>query len=116
NALPYHMIADGYLDKKNNSFHLNLEARDHVFGKKTQGAPYIVYAPGKYRKAGTEEYQDVRTWNYAVAAGDRLEDSFQLSDFGDPGYHLRIYGPNGFYREFQGNEKDPEIKIGRAHV
>src|SRR5699024_7832884 len=58
---PYPLLVDGYLEKKNNSFHLNLEARDHVFGKKTQGAPYIVYAPGKYRKAGTEEYQDVRT-------------------------------------------------------
>lgn len=111
NALPYHLIADGSFDKKNKSFHLNLEARDFVFGKKSNGAPYIVYAPGKYRKAGSEEFHDVRTWNYAVAPGDRLEDSFPLDHFGDPGYHLRVYGPNGFYREFAGNDQDPDIEI-----
>ncbi|MBL7697136.1 MAG: DUF756 domain-containing protein, partial [Chitinophagaceae bacterium] len=26
-------------------------------------------------------------------------------------YHLRVYGPNGFYREFRGSKSDPELDI-----
>ena len=26
-------------------------------------------------------------------------------------YHLRVYGPNGFFREFKGNAKDPLLEI-----
>src|SRR5690625_1933066 len=54
NALPYHMIVDGHFDKEKKSYQLSFEARDHVFGSKTQGVPYIVYAPGSYKKAGSD--------------------------------------------------------------
>lgn len=26
-------------------------------------------------------------------------------------YHLRLYGPNGFYRAFNGNATDPEVEV-----
>ena len=49
--------------------------------------------------------------NYAVAAGDRLEDSWRLGDFADGVYHLRVHGPNGFLREFRGSRADPPLEI-----
>ena len=53
----------------------------------------------------------MKTRNYAVAAGKRLEDSWALGDFADGAYHLRVYGPNGFYREFRGGPDDPAVDI-----
>lgn len=54
----------------------------------------------------------MRAWNYAIAAGDRFEESFSLGHFKAPGYHLRVYAPNGFYREFKGDRQDPPLVIG----
>lgn len=111
NALCYHMNVDGQINKMTKEFQLNLEARNFVFGDRSRAVPYIVYAPGAYKKAGSGTFENVRTWNYAVDPGDHLDDSFSLENFKEPGYHLRVYGPNGFYREFKGNEQDPDIEI-----
>lgn len=111
NALCYHMNVDGHLNKITKAFDLQLEARDFVFGDQTRAVPYYVYAPGEHKKANSDEFELVRTWNYAVAAGDRLEDSFPLDHFKEKGYHLRVYGPNGFYREYMGDHQDPDLEI-----
>jgi phospholipase C len=69
-----------------------------------------VYAPGKHlSKAGKMEA--VRTWSYAVTAGDQIADEWPLTQFENGVYHLRVYGPNGFFREFKGNGNDPDIVI-----
>ena len=34
-----------------------------------------------------------------------------ISDFENGIYHLKIYGPNGFYREFSGIEADPLLQV-----
>ena len=47
--------------------------------------------------------------NYAVAAGERLEDSWNVAEFEGGIYHLRVYGPNGFFREFIGSQADPPV-------
>jgi phospholipase C len=47
--------------------------------------------------------------NYAVAAGHRLQDQWALAGFENGRYHLRVYGPNGFYREFQGGSDNPAL-------
>jgi phospholipase C len=39
-------------------------------------------------------------WTYTVGAKDELSDSFSSS--GQPAYNLAVFGPNGFYRTFQG--------------
>ncbi|MBY5957241.1 phospholipase C, phosphocholine-specific [Membranicola marinus] len=111
NALCYHMNVDGQLNKSKRAFELKFEARNFVFGDRTRGVPYIVYAPGSYKKANSDDFEKVRAWNYAVAAGDRLEDSYPLTNFQESGYHLRVYGPNGFYREYMGSENDPELEL-----
>ncbi|MGE3316167.1 MAG: phospholipase domain-containing protein, partial [Planctomycetaceae bacterium] len=43
--------------------------------------------------------------------GGRLEDSWPIAGFHDRKYHLRAYGPNGFFREFIGNETDPSLDL-----
>jgi phospholipase C len=109
-ALPYDMHVDGKLSRDKRSFEIIFENKDAIFGKATAGAPFNVYAPGNVKQLnGT--MAPLRTWAYAVRAGDKITDNWLLTDFENEYYHLRIYGPNGFYREFTGNHQDPDIDI-----
>ncbi len=56
-------------------------------------------------------YEKVKAWNYAVANGDQISDSWAMNDFENEQYHLQTYGPNGFFREFKGNASDPNISV-----
>src|SRR5262249_35920871 len=49
--------------------------------------------------------------NYAVSAGDTLEDSWALGSFAGAKYHLQVYGPNGFFREFIGTADASSLAI-----
>lgn len=104
-ALPYEFYADGVLSADKRSFEILLKAGNQFFGALSAGSPFHVYAPGMYLQ------EDVQAWAYAVAAGDVLADSWPLRNFENSNYHLRIYGPNGFFREFTGNENDPMIDV-----
>ena len=112
-ALPYQLYADGGLSADKKSFGLKFTASEDVFGKKASGSPFNVYAPGKYlqEKDNRQVMDNVRTWAYAVTAGDTLTDTWPLHEFENENYHLRVYGPNGFYREFKGNTADPHVHI-----
>jgi phospholipase C len=84
-----------------------MEARADCFGERAAGSPFTVYArmgPGT-----------VQVRNYAVAPGDRLEDSWSLRDFADGRYCLQVYGPNGFFREFTGGGDDPSVDIALVY-
>ena len=100
-ALPYELYADGKLTADKKTFEILLKAGKEAFGNKSAGSPFHIYAPG------VSKNEAVETWSYAVTAGDVLNDSWQVSDFEDNKYHLRVYGPNGFFREFTGNQNDP---------
>jgi phospholipase C len=102
-ALPYELAVDGMLSDDRTRFTIRFEASAELFGKAAAGSPFIVYA---YYGAG-----DVRIRNYAVTAGDQLEDSWTVGDFADERYHLAVYGPNGFYREFRGDAGGPRIDV-----
>lgn len=65
-----------------------------------------VYAPDKFR-----DRVELRTRAYAVAAGQRVTDTWEIAGFEGGVYHLRVSGPNGFFREFAGSERDPPIDI-----
>lgn len=104
-ALPYQLYADGKLSADKKSFGLKFTASDKAFGNAAIGSPFNVYAPGKYLN------ENVRTWAYTAKAGDTVTDEWPLTDFENSNYHLRVYGPNGFYREFKGNAKDPDFEI-----
>lgn len=104
-ALPYELYADGRLDRDKKTIGISFRAGNEVFGAASAGSPFQVYAPGMYRQ------EAVRTWAYAVAAGDRLQDHWPLSDFENNRYHLQVYGPNGFFREFAGTADDPALEV-----
>jgi phospholipase C len=92
-------------------FNIRFRAGEEVFGKEACGSPFSVYAPGRYRSAGRPDaFERVRTWAYGVKAGDQLEDQWPLDDFENSRYHLRVYGPNGFFREFRGAATDPLLE------
>ncbi|HEX5024775.1 MAG TPA: phospholipase domain-containing protein, partial [Agriterribacter sp.] len=42
-------------------------------------------------------------------AGGQLIDEWKVA--GNNPYHLQVYGPNGFFREFKGDAKDPMADI-----
>jgi len=108
-SLPYELYADGLLSRDKKTFEITMKAGNKVFGDSSSGSPFHVYAPGKYLD------ETVRTWAYAVAPGDELRDNWPLVDFEKDHYHLRVYGPNGFYREFSGNETDAPVEISARY-
>jgi phospholipase C len=99
-ALPYELYVSGRLNVDKKTFDIALAAANEIFGGRSAGCPFTVYAPALAKNR-----------NYAVAAGDRLADSWSLNDFADGKYHLAVHGPNGFYREFKGNNKGPQVYI-----
>jgi phospholipase C len=104
-ALPYELHADCKLSEDKKTIEIRLEAGLRIFGKQSAGSPFHIYAPGQYQQ------QTMANWAYAVAAGQHVKDKWQLSDFKNNTYHLQVYGPNGFFREFKGTTKDPNIEI-----
>ncbi|WP_448699215.1 phosphocholine-specific phospholipase C [Mucilaginibacter sp. AW1-3] len=109
-ALPYELYSTGALaaDKKN--FEISFAAGNEVFGKNAAGSPFTVYAPVKYNDE-TSKDEISRNWSFAVVAGDKLTYNWPVSAFENNNYHLRVHGPNGFYREFKGNQNNPQLKI-----
>ncbi len=117
-ALPYELRAEGGLDRGAQSFKITFEAGKQRFGDKSAGAPFQVYALTRSYPDDLASYTDApppveecRRWCFAVAAGDRLEYAWPLASFEDGYYHLRTYGPNGFYREFAGDAEEPYLEV-----
>lgn len=110
--LPYELAVDGGLSTDRKSFAIQFAAGKESFGDQAAGAPFHVYAPGKMRGGGKESspFASGRTWAYAVAAGNRLSYEWALEDFENRNYHLRVHGPNGFFREFRGDAEDPTLE------
>ncbi len=107
-ALPYELYADATRSANKKHIEIKMTAGNKVFSKQAAGSPFTVYAPGRY----TETDVDIsRNWGFAVKAGDSLTYTWPLHAFEDKQYHLRLYGPNGFYREFKGNAEDPELAV-----
>ena len=79
-----------------------MSAADDVFGENAAGCPFNVYARSP---------KGLNIRNYAVKAGDELADQWSLDDFENNNYHLELNGPNGFFREFKGSDKDPAVAI-----
>jgi phospholipase C len=104
--LPYELYVDGALSADQRRFTIRFEAANKYFAQQTVGCPFTVYA-----RTG----KDLVIRNYAVAAGDYLEDSWALGDFANGIYHLQVYGPNGFFREFIGDANDPLLDLRAAY-
>lgn len=97
-ALAYELYADGNLSADRKQYQIKFKAGNTVFGNYALGAPFHVYAYNK----------NVQVKSYTVTAGNELQDGWPLTTNGN--YDLHVYGPNGFYRAFTGNENDPRLK------
>jgi len=104
-ALPYELYVNGQLLKDKKQFEINFEAAKNIFGDRASGSPFAVYA------IDASERWLPATRDYAVAAGHEEKDAWQLNKFENNIYHLKVYGPNGFYRSFKGNGNDPVLDI-----
>jgi len=107
--IPYELYTNGSFNKQTGNFEIAFKAGNKVFGSRAAGSPFRVYAMNPYQK------EVLRAWDYSVIAGDRLQDEWKLSDFEKDQYHLRVYGPNGFYREFTGGRAHPLVQIECAY-
>jgi len=106
-ALNYELYVEGMV--KNQQFELRFKAGNTVFGKKSNGSPFMVYTSKPYQNTWGESR------NYAVKAGDTLVDTWEINDFEDKTYHLEAYGPNGFYRAFQGSLQAPQVETSLSY-
>ncbi len=104
-ALPYELHASSFYNSAKNAFQIKLKAGNDIFHDKAAGSPFAIYAPGKYKD------ENVKVWNYAVKAGDSIDCAWNLADFENGQYHLRVYGPNGFFREYSGNKNNSYIEV-----
>ncbi|MDN3549157.1 phosphocholine-specific phospholipase C [Mucilaginibacter aquaedulcis] len=109
-ALPYELYTHGSLSADKKNFEIKLAAGNGMFGKNAAGSPFTVYAPVKYNDEVSKD-EISRNWHFAVAAGDQLTYNWPVSSFENDQYHLRVHGPNGFYREFIGSNNNPDLKI-----
>jgi phospholipase C len=100
-ALPYELYVEGSVSDDKKGFGITFSAQDKIFGKQAVGSAFNAYIPGK----------DIPGRSYAVAAGDKISDSFSFDLFDDNYYHICVNGPNGFFREFKGKKADPPVMI-----
>jgi phospholipase C len=104
--LPYELFVSGALNSARDELVIRFEAKNDLFKDKAGGAPFTAYA---FTAGG-----GYASRNYAVDAGDVIEDSWKLSDFADGVYHVRVYGPNGYFWEFSGSAEDPMLEAQLA--
>lgn len=109
-AIPYQLTAwlSPFADGK--TLDLALSAGNEFFGKQSAGGPFNVYFynPPAEKARGPRL---IACRRYAVAPGDELHDEIPLSLFEGSSYDVRVFGPNGFYREFRGGAEKPGIRL-----
>jgi phospholipase C len=103
--LPYQLEVNGSLDKERKQFTIHFSNKKDQFKDRTAGSPFIVYAFNAKVKSG------ITVHNFTVAPGEQLEDSWNLDQFENGHYHFRVHGPNGFFREFTSNGKEPVLDL-----
>lgn len=111
NPLNYDLRVTGDFDAAKQVITMTFEASKEIFGEDAWGIPVQVYAPGKFKSADSDQWEEARNWNFAVKAGDTLTYEWPLADFENGDYHLRVYGPNGFYRELKGSGKSGSAQM-----
>jgi len=116
-ALPYQLNADGKLNKDKNAFEITFSVANDLPGVQLDGAPFNVYVPGKYSFSENNQkiVEDVKASSFAVRSGEELQANWPLGNFENESYHLRVYGPNGFYREYTGDKDDPALLVSFAY-
>jgi len=88
-ATNYVLEVNGAFQKEADCFAIQLNNT----GK--SGAVFTVYANG--HNAGP--------WYYTIGSEKNFTETWSLDDFASRRYALRVFGPNGFLREFQGEQR-----------
>ena len=102
-ALPYELHVDGKMG--DGKYDIRFEAGKYAFGERSAGSPFQVHNYGS----------SFHSRDYAVVAGDVLTDTWETQYFNNDRYHFKVYGPNGFFREFKGSIHDPQIEVTCAY-
>ncbi|MES2709073.1 MAG: phospholipase C, phosphocholine-specific [Verrucomicrobiota bacterium] len=112
-ALPYELSVNGRRSADGKHFSITFAAGKERFGGRSAGAPFHVYAPGHPRMAGQDpdEYEHGNTRAYATRPGVKVSGDWKFDRFIDGLCHLRVHGPNGFFREFRAKATDPALDI-----
>ena len=105
--IPYELACDGSLNTDRTAFVIAFEANTNRFADQSAGAPFIAYV---------DTLSGMLVKHYAVDAGGHVEDSFDLGQFADGLYSVRVHGPNGFYRHWTGDKNDPSIEMNVEEV
>jgi phospholipase C len=108
-ALNYQLYTHGKLSADKKNLELAFSAKNEIFGKDALGAPFNLIFPGKY--AIERIFENVGSRSYAVAAGSEVLEVLPVASFEKGVYHVKVYGPNGFFRELSGTAADPGISI-----
>lgn len=88
-ALKYALEVNGVFQKETDSFSIQ-------FGNSgSSGAVFTAYPTG--HNAGP--------WYYTIGGQKNFTETWPLDDFASRRYALRVFGPNGFMREFQGQQQ-----------
>lgn len=107
-AIPYQLEANVQLSNDKKSVTVKMSAGNQAFADKSVGAPFTVYSPVGYQPDGAAPEEIGRNWSFAVKSGDEIDYQWPLQNFSVGNkYDLRLHGPNGFFRCFKGNGKDP---------
>lgn len=104
--LPYELSVTAALDPARDRVVIRLEADNQLFQGQAAGSAFTAYA------FMAENQFSCR--NYAVAVTEAVEDSWRLADFDQGLYHIRVYGPNGYFWSLRGNARDPLLSVQLA--
>jgi phospholipase C len=128
-ANPYELYSDATLNTAKTSLVVTFAAGNATFGSQSLGGAFNATSYGLTALptySQTTGYHVTLTngatapysvpSSYAVTPGGSLSQSYTLSTFGSSLYHVRVQGPNGFFRQFMGNASDPAFSVKMTYV
>ncbi len=128
-ANSYELHADGALSTDKKTFILSLAAGNSIFGSQSLGGAFnaISYGLSALPTYSTTPSYAVALTNgssapysvpssFAVTPGGTLTQSYTLTTFIGGLYHVRVHGPNGFFRVFMGNASDPGLSVKMGYT
>lgn len=106
-TLPYVLMAEANLSADRTGVELKFESGKVGFAQLLSpvGSAFTLSSMTSYGKI------EGKNWNYAVTAGDRISPRLEMDKFHEGSYDLQVRGPNGFFRNFRGTKKDPQIEV-----
>lgn len=117
-AIPYETYVDALVDQEKRKIALVFKVGSQIFGDSSAGTAFNVYSPRNFRLDkgdGVFETGNSHNWAFAVKAGDEVSYTWDIDSFEERNYHLQVYGANGFYREFKGNDQDPALAVAMKY-